>query len=113
MHNQVGLDLASVELEGIHRKLVRAIESPFLSALRAVSIDKKSMQSIERRLFKRLRPSVGIKYQCTDEEVEGVVLKLEEELKSGTGTLKVIGLALTQYLSKKKFSKFRAPSRKC
>jgi hypothetical protein len=51
--NQVGLSLPSVELEGIHKELVRAIKSPFLSALRASNISEKNRQSTTKCVFLR------------------------------------------------------------
>jgi hypothetical protein len=54
-----------------------------------------------RWFLQRFRPSVAIKYHYTDKEAEGLIIKLEEKLKSGRGTLEVIGLGLTQSLFRK------------
>jgi hypothetical protein len=94
--NQVGLDLASAELQSIQTQLQREIKSPFLSAIRKPPLSTLAKQHAEKQFSNKFCPKVGIKYHCSDEEADALFLKLEEELKNDRGMLKVIGIALRE-----------------
>jgi hypothetical protein len=94
--NQVGLDLASAELQSIQTQLHREIKSPYLSAIRKLPLSTLTIQHAEEHFSNKFRPKVGIKYHCSDEEADAIFLKLEEELKTDRGMLKVIGIALRE-----------------
>jgi hypothetical protein len=49
--------------------------------------------------FSGVDASIAVKYHCSVEEAEGLILKLEKELKDDRGNVKVIGLSLRETFS--------------